>query len=114
MAIVRHEFHPQYRVASATPSFGTRCSSERVSAPPSLIAPMRGSTARSAVLATQRQSQIAAHHAIIPIGSVVSAGIATSGIATTTTTLFPFAPPQRGIVQRLERTPHYACLMEAV
>ncbi len=49
VAIKRHEFHPQSYVAPATPVFEADRGSVSASASPSLLAPARGTTARSAV-----------------------------------------------------------------
>lgn len=102
VAIVRHEFHPQYRVALATPSSGTRRSTERVSASPSLIALVRGTMVRSAVLSTQRPSPIAVLHAIAPIISAV-VPIATAMATTSCTWL-----SSTWFVRRLRETAHGA------
>jgi hypothetical protein len=51
VAIKRHEFHPKSRVALATTLFEADRSSVSASASPSLLAPLRGTTACSAFAA---------------------------------------------------------------
>ncbi|HEY0931349.1 MAG TPA: hypothetical protein VGE27_15620 [Gemmatimonas sp.] len=108
MAIVRHEFHPQYHVALATLSSETCRFIERVSASPSLIAPVRGTMACSAVSLQQRSSSIVVIAAIIPSYHAPADQFAD----TANRFSIPFAS-SRDVLRRSRRTPDCARLLEA-
>ena len=110
MAIKRHEFHPQSDVASATPSYEASPGSVAASASPSLIAPLRGPTARSAVATAQRPSVPA------PLAAVAAGGTSShvqicviAADVRAVTRLACLATPRFAVVQ----APRYACLLEA-
>jgi hypothetical protein len=124
VAIKRHEFHLKSRVAIATPIFEADDPCSSASASPSLLAPVRGPTARSAVavnISVARPSGPARQHAALAHG-VGSRSVALYAAATSCHQLS--GPLATLAVRRSAalsapaaavavRTLHYACLLEA-
>ena len=110
MAIKRHEFHPQFGVASATTSIEAGPDMVAASASPSLIAPVRGTTARSAVATVQRPS-VPAHVVACTAGATSSHHkicVLTADTRAVTRLACP-ATPRHAVLQ----ASRYVCLLEA-
>jgi hypothetical protein len=123
VAIKRHEFHLKSFVAIATTLFeADHCAS--ASASPSLLAPLRGATARSAVAVvtpTLRSSTPTVLHAASR-RSVAGHSVASAAFAPSFHQLsaLPAARARRSVCSWSApvaavtvRTPHYVCLLEA-
>jgi len=132
VAIKRHEFHPQSYVALATPvsEADRRLASASVS--PSLLAPVRGTTARSAVAAfcaAVRSSILSAFDVRSRVrrspmaASRIRKGVAVTLTATSAHDKIRVLPARLGRVTRFAcsatpaaaawQTPRYVCLLEA-
>jgi hypothetical protein len=105
VAINRHEFLPKSDVASATHQFEIRRIA-LVSPSPSLLAPVRGTTAGSAVLPDQRSSVVAAGRAAASFPD----GVFASQIAATTPARCCWSTPVTTVTVG---TPDYVRLFEA-
>ena len=133
MAIKRHEFHPQSFVASATPVFEADRNSVSASVSPSLLAFVRGTTARSAVSVSNGSHMrssvstgfVATRHrvAVPAIPTECSHDVAFVPVATSFHDTSCVSRARFGAVTRLACTatpaaaawqsPHYVCLLEA-